>query len=352
MLAANVCAATFIEAESKQGGIYRVHEGPDEERLTDLRAFLSGFGIQLGGGDEPTAEHYSDVLKTLETEPELGPLIQIVLLRSLKQAVYSADPLGHFALNYDQYTHFTSPIRRYPDLVVHRLIKQMVKARGSKQFGPKGVSLAGIGEHTSITERRADEATRDVAQWLKAEFMQAYVGEEFDGQISGVKEFGIFVELSEFFVDGLVHVTMLGNDYFHYDPQHFQITGERSGLKFQLGGKVRVKVLRSDTDTGKIDFGLISVDGKFVDAESGDDKPASKKSAAKSKSKSGGTTKAGARSGHSKSSGDKRRSTSGKSNSGKSTSGKSRAAKSAGGKKGGGSSKSGVSKPAKSKRRG
>ena len=268
MLAANVCAATFIEAKSKQGGIYRVHEGPDEERLTDLRAFLSGFGIQLGGGDEPTAEHYSEVLGMLSDQPELAPLIQVVLLRSLKQAVYSADPIGHFALNYDQYTHFTSPIRRYPDLVVHRLIKQLVGAKGSKGFGPRGVSLPAIGEHTSITERRADEATRDVAQWLKAEFMQAYVGEEFDGRISGVKEFGIFVELTEFFVDGLVHVTMLGNDYFHYDPQHFQMTGERTGIKFQLGGQVRVKVVRSDIDTGKIDFELISVAGKKIDTES------------------------------------------------------------------------------------
>lgn len=268
MLAANVCAATFIEAKSKQGGIYRVHEGPDDESLTDLRAFLSGFGIQLGGGNSPTAEHYSEVLAVLGDQPELAPLIQIVLLRSLKQAVYSADPLGHFALNYDQYTHFTSPIRRYPDLVVHRLIKQLVGAKGTKSFGPRGVSLPAIGEHTSITERRADEATRDVAQWLKAEFMQAYVGEEFDGRISGVKEFGIFVELTEFFVDGLVHVTMLGNDYFHYDPQHFQMTGERTGIKFQLGGQVRVKVVRSDIDTGKIDFALISVDGKEVNAQS------------------------------------------------------------------------------------
>jgi ribonuclease R len=266
MLAANVCAAKFIESKSRKGGIYRVHEGPDDESLTDLRAFLSGFGLQLGGGDSPTAEHYADVLDALEGQHDLAPLIQIVLLRSLQQAVYSAEPLGHFALNYEQYTHFTSPIRRYPDLVVHRLIKQIVGARGSQFYGPKGETLGSIGEHTSTTERRADEATRDVARWLKAEFMQAYVGEEFDGQISGVQEFGIFVELSEFFVDGLVHVTMLGNDYFHYDPKHFLMTGERTGVKFRLGGKVRIKVLRSDIDTGKIDFGLVSVGGKAIAA--------------------------------------------------------------------------------------
>ncbi len=272
MLAANVCAARFIESKSKKGGIYRVHEGPDEEALTDLRAFLSGFGLKLGGGKEPTAEHYADVLDALEHQTDLAPLIQIVLLRSLKQAVYSADPLGHFALNYDQYTHFTSPIRRYPDLVVHRLLKQLVDAQGTKFIGPKGETLASIGERTSMTERRADEASRDVSKWLKAEFMQAYVGEEFNGQISGVKEFGIFVELTEFFVDGLVHVTMLGSDYFHYDPKRFQMTGERSGVTFSLGGKVRVKVVRSDVETGKIDFALISADGKLVESGGQKDK--------------------------------------------------------------------------------
>ncbi len=300
MLAANVCAARFIETKSKRGGIYRVHEGPDAESLADLRAFLSGFGLQLGGGAEPTAAHYADVLDALADEEELAPLIQMVLLRSLQQAIYSADTLGHFALNYDQYTHFTSPIRRYPDLVVHRLIKQIIGAEGSRFIGPKGETLGSIGEHTSNTERRADEATRDVAQWLKAEFMQAYVGEEFDGKVSGVKEFGVFVELTEFFVDGLVHVTMLGDDYFHFDPKRFKMTGERSGMTFQLGDKLRVRVIRSDIETGKIDFALVSVDGELVGSNALKNKgpykgrnPKHKQGVKQNKGKSAGRNKKG-----------------------------------------------------------
>jgi ribonuclease R len=260
MLAANVCAAKFIDKNCK-AGIYRNHEGPDEEALTDLRAFLSGFGIQLNGGDEPGAEHYAEVLKAIEGQADLAPLIQVVLLRSFKQAVYGSESAGHFALNYPQYTHFTSPIRRYPDLIVHRLIRSVLNQGATEHFGPKGKSLSQMGEHCSRTERRADEATRDVSDWLKAEFMQAYIGEEFSGKISGVKEFGLFVQLDKVFVDGLIHVTQLGSDYFHFDPNRFQMTGERTGKRFRLGDKLSVKVVSADPQSGKIDFALAGEEG-------------------------------------------------------------------------------------------
>ncbi len=260
MLAANVCAAKFIDKNCK-GGIYRNHEGPDEESLTDLRAFLSGFGLQLNGGDEPGAEHYAQVLKAIEGQAELAPLIQVVLLRSLKQAVYGSDGVGHFALNFEQYTHFTSPIRRYPDLIVHRLIRGVLNQAATQHLGPKGKSLSQMGEHCSRTERRADEATRDVSDWLKAEFMQAYIGDEFSGKISGVKEFGLFVQLDKVFVDGLVHVTQLGNDYFHFDPNRFQMTGERTGKRFRLGDGLNVKIVSADPQSGKIDFALALEEG-------------------------------------------------------------------------------------------
>ncbi len=266
MLAANICAAEFISKRSKDGGIYRVHEGPDAEGLTDLRAFIGGFGLKLGGGNEPGAPDYAAVLSQLESQPDLAPLIQVVLLRSLKQAIYSTEELGHFALNYPNYTHFTSPIRRYPDLVVHRLIRRIVGQKAPAQIGPQGESIAQIAEHCSMTERRADDASRDVVQWLKAEFMQDFIGDVFSGKISGVKEFGIFVQLDDVFVDGLVHVTMMGKDYYRYDPQRFQMTGERTGLRFRLGDTVEVRVMRSDIETGKIDFELVSLAGQKIDA--------------------------------------------------------------------------------------
>ncbi len=315
MLAANVCAAQFIEKHQKSG-MYRNHEGPDEESLTDLRAFLSGFGLQLHGGNEPNAEHYAAVLNEIEKQPEFAPLIQIVLLRSLKQAVYAADSLGHFALNYPEYTHFTSPIRRYPDLIVHRLIRQIIGQGAGEHLGPEGHSLSQMGEHCSRTERRADEATRDVSDWLKAQFMQAYVGDNFSGKISGVKEFGLFVQLDDVFIDGLIHVTMLGNDYFHFDPSHFQMTGERTGKRFRLGDAVEVKVMKSDPQSGKIDFALVGDDGE-VEGGLSHRKPKSKKS----KAKYGGKPKDKGRSAKSdKSSGKKGKSSKGKTKRGKSKS--------------------------------
>lgn len=274
MLAANVCAAEFLQENSGLGGIYRAHEGPDQEALTDLRRFLSGFGLQLGGGDAPVAGDYAVIVAAVADKPDLAPLVQSVLLRSLSQAVYTTEETGHFALSYPIYTHFTSPIRRYPDLIVHRLIKHILGVKRGRKLGPDGIPLGRMAEHSSFTERRADDATRDVVQWLKAEFMQDRVGEEFSGVISGVKEFGIFVQLDEVFVDGLVHVTALGNDYFHFDPLHFHLRGERSGARYRLGDRVRVKVVRVDLDSAKIDFELAGVQKRT--AGRGRGKPRSK----------------------------------------------------------------------------
>ncbi|MHB8741700.1 MAG: ribonuclease R [Sulfuricaulis sp.] len=252
MLAANVCAAELLR-KHKVPAPYRIHEGPSVEKLNDLREFLSEIGLSLSGGASPEAQHYSKLIKSVEKRPD-SRLIQTVLLRSLSQAVYSPDNIGHFALGYPNYTHFTSPIRRYPDLLVHRAIKNIIARR------PADVTLELAkqqGEHCSLTERRADEATREVTRWLKAEFMLDKIGEEFDGYISGVTNFGIFVELVEIYVDGLVHITALGNDYYHFDAAHHRLMGERTRQIYRLGDKVRVRVVRVDLDEAKIDFELV-----------------------------------------------------------------------------------------------
>lgn len=251
MLAANVCAADALKRH-KLTALYRVHEPPPPEKLTDLREFLAELGLSLGGGKSPTAQHYSRLIGTAEKRPD-SRLVQMVLLRSLSKARYSPDNVGHFALAFPHYAHFTSPIRRYPDLMVHRAIKSMVHKR---TFETSREIAARQGEHCSMTERRADEATRDVMRWLKAEFMQDRIGEEFDGVISGVTEFGIFVELLEIYVDGLVHITALDNDYFHFDPRHHRLLGERTRKIYRLSDPVRVRVVRVDLGEAKIDFEL------------------------------------------------------------------------------------------------
>jgi ribonuclease R len=256
MLAANVCTAEFLAAH-KHPVLYRVHEGPTPEKLAALRDFLASCALALPGGDAPTASDYAHLLLRIKDRPDYA-LLQTVLLRSLQQARYRPDNVGHFGLSYEAYAHFTSPIRRYPDLVVHRAIKAVL---AGLEYKPAGTSWTELGVHCSLTERRADDATRDVENWLKCYFMQDKVGESFDGTISGVTSFGIFVTLDGLNIDGLVHVTELGRDYFHFDAGRHAMVGERSGRIFQLAGRVCVMVARVDLETAKIDFTLADVPG-------------------------------------------------------------------------------------------
>ncbi|MEI7432014.1 MAG: ribonuclease R, partial [Betaproteobacteria bacterium] len=252
MLAANVCASAFLEAH-KQPCLYRVHEGPTPEKLEGLRSFLKEFGLGLPGGDSPTAKDYGVLLEKIKPRPD-AQLLQTVMLRSLRQAMYSPDNVGHFGLSYEHYTHFTSTIRRYPDLLVHRSIKAVLN--GARYAPGKWDE---IGMHCSMTERRADEATRDVNNWLKCYYMRDRIGEEFEGTIAGVVPFGVFVALDSVYVEGLVHVSELGEDYFQFDNVKHQMLGERSGQRYRLGDRLKVKLVRADLETGRIDFVLASL---------------------------------------------------------------------------------------------
>ncbi|QKS30975.1 MAG: Ribonuclease R [Accumulibacter sp.] len=247
MLAANVCASNFLQVR-KQDCLYRIHEGPTAEKLDALRKFLAEFGLALGGGDEPSARDYAELLASIQGRPDVQ-LLQTVMLRSLRQAVYSPDNVGHFGLAYGHYTHFTSPIRRYPDLLVHRSIKAALAGRS---YTPG--KWQEIGVHCSLTERRADEATRDVANWLKCYYMRERIGETFAGTIAAVVPFGIFVALDEVYVEGLVHVSELGDEYFQFDATRHQMLGERSGKRYRLGDRLVVRLVRADLETGRIDF--------------------------------------------------------------------------------------------------
>jgi len=249
MLAANVCSSDFLSSR-EHPALYRVHEGPTPVKLKSLREFLKGFGLQLAGGDKPTAKHYAKLLETVRKRPDVQ-LLQTVLLRSLQQAQYSPENVGHFGLAYEHYTHFTSPIRRYPDLLIHRSIKAVL-AGGRYKPG----NWADLGAHCSQTERRADEATREVASWLKCYYMRDRVGEEFEGSVSAVTGFGIFVALDDFYVEGLVHISELGQDYFQFDATRHQLVGDRTRKQFRLADRVRVKIARVDLETSRIDFVL------------------------------------------------------------------------------------------------
>ena len=280
MIAANVCAADFL-LDYEIPALFRVHKGPSEDKLANLRQFLAELGLSLGGGDEPLPKHYAKLLQGLGDRPD-AHLIQTVMLRSLSQAVYTPENNGHFGLAFDGYAHFTSPIRRYPDLLVHRAIRHCLHYNSKKGFAYGPGEMAVMGEHCSMTERRADDATRDATDWLKCEFMLERVGEEFDGIITSVTGFGLFVELSDIYVEGLVHITSLASDYYEFDAQKHRLVGERSRVVYRLADKVRIKVARVDLDRKRIDFDIAGVEGgKPADTVEGTDQAKPKKRSTK-----------------------------------------------------------------------
>lgn len=286
MLAANVCAADFL-LKNEQTCLFRIHEGPTPEKLEALRLFMGEFGFGVGGGENPRAKDYAKLMQRIKARPD-AQLLQTVMLRSMQQAVYSPDNVGHFGLAYEAYTHFTSPIRRYPDLLVHRAIKAVVEG---KRYQAKDWHQLGV--HCSMTERRADDATRDVTNWLKCFYMQDKVGEVFSGTVAGVTSFGLFVALDEVYVEGLLHVTDLGNDYFIHDKARHEMVGERTGVRYRLGDRLTVKVVRVDLETARIDFTLVGAVESAAEAEDGTisndiSKPAGATARAKNTSSTGG----------------------------------------------------------------
>lgn len=268
MILANIASANFME-KHQEPALYRIHAVPSEEKLTAFRSFLAECGLSLSGGSKPTPTDYAQLLEQIKQRPD-HELIQTMLLRSMSQAVYSADNIGHFGLALEEYAHFTSPIRRYPDLTLHRGIKYLLaKQKGSKRkttdtggYHYKLDEMDVFGAHCSSTERRADDATREVADWLKCEYMQDHVGEVFDGVISSVTGFGFFVRLNDLFIDGLVHISGLANDYYLFDMPKQRLIGENSGMIFRLGDTVKVRVEAVSLEQKQIDFSLISSERK------------------------------------------------------------------------------------------
>ncbi|HKY69687.1 MAG TPA: RNB domain-containing ribonuclease, partial [Gammaproteobacteria bacterium] len=261
MLAANVSAAKYL-LKHKHPTLFRVHDKPPEEKLAALRAFLSELSLDLKGGAKPTAMDYSILLRHIEGRDD-AHLIQTVMLRSMSQAVYSPTNLGHFGLSFPAYLHFTSPIRRYPDLIVHRGIKRILQNESLKEPEEEvAEKYEALGHHFSSTERRADDATRDATLALKCEYMADKVGEIFEGIVSAVTSFGLFVELKNIYIEGLIHISQLGEDYFYFEPIHHRVVGERTRQVYQLGDHLTVKLVRVDVDDKKIDFELFTTDRK------------------------------------------------------------------------------------------
>ncbi|MDT3273958.1 ribonuclease R [Shewanella sp. SP2S2-4] len=269
MILANVSAAKFVK-KHKGEVLYRVHEAPSEQKLANFKEFLAERGLTMTGGLEPTPSDYQNVMLQIAERPD-AELIQVMLLRSMRQAIYTPDNEGHFGLALEEYAHFTSPIRRYPDLVLHRVIRYLLaKERGeaTEKWTQDGGyhyqldELDQLGEECSTTERRADEATRDVSDWLKCEFMQDHVGDTFEAVIASVTSFGLFVRLNELFIDGLVHISSLGSDYYQFDPMRQRLIGEHTGQVYQVGDPVTVKVAAVNLDDRQIDLVMLGDDGK------------------------------------------------------------------------------------------
>lgn len=262
MIMANVAAAKFVEQNDAKA-LFRIHDLPDEERLQGFRLLLGELGITMPGREKPTPADFSDVLKQVADRPD-KELIQMMLLRSLQQAVYSAENRGHFGLSLEAYGHFTSPIRRYPDLILHRVIKHILKSKQQKIAGLEGArfytdeQLDYLGPHCSSTERRADDATRQVDDWLKCEYMQDHVGDEFTGVVSSVTNFGLFIRIQELMIDGLVHISELPGDYYHFDSDRHLLIGENTRKVFRIGDSAEIKVASVDLDERKINFSLLS----------------------------------------------------------------------------------------------
>jgi ribonuclease R len=252
MIAANVQAAKFL-ARHKIPGLYRVHPRPDVDRFDELRLYLVSLGLKVPHPKHVAPRQFNDLLAQVKGRPD-SAAISMAMLRSLTHAEYTPLNVGHFGLALDAYAHFTSPIRRYPDLLVHRAIRHIVRGGKPGRYSYGAGEMERLGTITSAHERRAEEATRDVEAWLKCEYMESHVGEEFSGVITGVTNFGLFVQITELQIDGLVHVTSLANDYYHYESGSQRLIGERTRKAYSLGESMRVRVHRVDLDTRRIDF--------------------------------------------------------------------------------------------------
>lgn len=269
MLMANTCAADFIQ-RGRHPALYRVHEGPSADRLESLRTFLRGLGLALGQGETVSPADYAELARRIEGRADVQ-LLQTMMLRSMQQAIYTPENMGHFGLAYEAYAHFTSPIRRYPDLLVHRVIKALIRgeryylsgrpARNAEGREEELAAWHALGVQCSASERRADEASRDVEAWLKCQYMRAHVGEEFVGRVTGVAPFGVFVTLDSLFVEGLLHVSELGKEYFQYNEAAQELLGERTGCRYRLTDVVEVQVSRVDLEARHIEFRLVPRSG-------------------------------------------------------------------------------------------